>query len=637
MPIISRIGRKAPKVRLLVFAVYAVLIVGAVTMVYPFMVMLAGSTKTAVDVKDFAPIPTFWHDDAALYRKHIEGLFNESLDAMKIAYDADTPSFERLEPPAAPNERLVAAWHAFLDGADLPHYTHALGYIEGKVSKSIPMAEREFKAQLMDRFDGDVEAMNAAMGMEFPHWHAFLVVAEDYLSRRQRQLDLGFFRALREFKATQPRSLLYYFSAEGFYKTLFLKTQYSKKIDEYNRTHGTAYASYADVHLSRRLPEGTDAERKDWQTFVRSTLNPLWIRADADARPLYQAFLEAKYGNITTLNRNYGTRYAAFENMPLVEEPPGEGIVLTDWEAFLGGWSDPDTGRLHILPAEMIRIHSVDFLFRDYLQETYGSIAAVNAALGTGAKDFIDIFPPQCDAHYLAFLDMRGDLKWEFTTRNYREVLAYLLFHGRGIVNTVIYCGGAVLLALIVNPLAAYAMSRYRIPTSYKILLLLMLTMAFPPMVTQIPVFLMLRELGLLNTFAALLLPGIANGYAIFLLKGFFDSLPRELYESASLDGASEWTMFWRITMSLSKPILAVIALQAFTLAYSNFMFALLICQDERMWTLMVWLYQLQQQGQDKGPGVIYASLVIAAVPTFLVFVFAQKVIMRGIVVPVEK
>jgi multiple sugar transport system permease protein len=246
----------------------------------------------------------------------------------------------------------------------------------------------------------------------------------------------------------------------------------------------------------------------------------------------------------------------------------------------------------------------------------------------------MDILPPQKTAHYLSFLEQRRNLRWEFSTRNYRTVFDYMLFHGRGLLNTAIYCSLAVLFALIVNPLAAYAMSRYRMPSTYKVLLFLMLTMAFPPMVTQIPVFLMLREMGMLNTFAALILPGLANGYAIFLLKGFFDSLPRELYESAEIDGASEWTMFWRITMSLSKPILAVVALQSFTIAYSNFMFALLICQDERMWTLMVWLYQLQQRS---GQAVMYASLIVAAIPTFVIFVFCQKIIMRGIVVPVEK
>jgi multiple sugar transport system permease protein len=165
-------------------------------------------------------------------------------------------------------------------------------------------------------------------------------------------------------------------------------------------------------------------------------------------------------------------------------------------------------------------------------------------------------------------------------------------------------------------------------------LFFLMATMAFPAEVSLIPGFLLLKDLNLLNTFWALIVPGAANGYAIFLLKGFFDSLPRELYESAMIDGASEWRMFWGITMSLSKPILAVIALGAFTGAYGAFMFALLVCQDERMWTIMVYLYQLQQEFSQP---VVFASLIVAAVPTLLVFVFCQNIIMRGIVVPVEK
>jgi multiple sugar transport system permease protein len=161
-----------------------------------------------------------------------------------------------------------------------------------------------------------------------------------------------------------------------------------------------------------------------------------------------------------------------------------------------------------------------------------------------------------------------------------------------------------------------------------------MLTMTFPPMVAQIPEFLLLRHLGLLNTFWALILPGLANGYSIFLLKGFFDSLPKELFESAELDGAGEVRIFWQLAMSLSKPILAVTALGAFTGAYSNFLFALLICQDESMWTMMVWLFQMQG---FSGQGVIFASLLVAASPTLLVFAFCQNIIMRGIVVPVEK
>ena len=161
-----------------------------------------------------------------------------------------------------------------------------------------------------------------------------------------------------------------------------------------------------------------------------------------------------------------------------------------------------------------------------------------------------------------------------------------------------------------------------------------MATMAFPGEVTQIPAFLMLRKLGFLNTFAALIIPAAANGYSIFLLKGFFDSLPKDLYESATLDGASELRIFATITIPLSAPILAVIALGAFTAAYGAFIFALLVCQKQSMWTLMVYIYQLQQ---TYGTPIVFASLVLAAIPTLIVFTLCQNVIMRGIVVPVEK
>ena len=122
-------------------------------------------------------------------------------------------------------------------------------------------------------------------------------------------------------------------------------------------------------------------------------------------------------------------------------------------------------------------------------------------------------------------------------------------------------------------------------------------------------------HVSLLNTFAALVLPGMANGYMIFLLKGFFDTLPRDLFEAADIDGASEWTKFWSFAMGLSKPILAVIALGAFTGAYTEFMMALIIIPEPNMWTIMVWLFQLQHFSHQS---VVYASLVIAAIPTFL-------------------
>ena len=150
------------------------------------------------------------------------------------------------------------------------------------------------------------------------------------------------------------------------------------------------------------------------------------------------------------------------------------------------------------------------------------------------------------------------------------------------------------------------------------------------------PNFLMIRDLGLLNTFAALILPMMAKGYSVFLLKGFFDSLPQELYEAASIDGASEFRMFWMITMPLSLPILSVIGLYAFGLAYGSFLGAFTVCQDRKMWTLMVFLQQFQTE-MKLHPYLVMSSLVLAAIPTIVVFLCAQKVLMKGIVVPTMK
>ena len=642
MPIISKIGRKSLKVRLLIWTIYALLIAGAVTMVYPFALMVAGSTKSATDVDEFQIIPSFISTENALYAKHIEGLFNGSLEMMRSAYFSETSMFRHVEPPAEPNGKMVEEWLAFLAEADLPHYTYAVGYVStgafSTVTRGVvPHTLRKFKRELIEQFDGDIDELNRAMGTQFADWNALFIHVEDYLLRRNKPGKTPFDLTFRRFKINQPADSRYYFSAEGYYKTLFLRANYTRDIAVYNRRHGTNYTSYDDVHLDRRLPTGpgrTDMERTDWEEFTRTLLNLLWIRADAETGPHYHRFLKAKYRNIETLNRSYGTEYESFDKVPLVGESPDEGIVLSDWDAFLQGWKDPQTGRTYILPVELIRIHSLDFMFRDYLKGGYGSIGEMNAALGTAYKNRMEIIPPQRDAHYLAFKQKTGSLRWEFIKRNYITVIDYIVLHGRGILNTAIFCTLSIIAALLVNPLAAYALSRYKPPSTYKVLLLLMMTMAFPPMVTQIPVFLMLRDLSLLNTFWALILPYLANGYWIFLLKGFFDSLPKELYESAAIDGAGELRIFWQITMSLSKPILAVIALGAFTAAYTNFMYALLICQDEKMWTLMVWLYQLQQRS---GQGVIFASLIIAAIPTFLVFALCQNVIMRGIIVPVEK
>ena len=224
--------------------------------------------------------------------------------------------------------------------------------------------------------------------------------------------------------------------------------------------------------------------------------------------------------------------------------------------------------------------------------------------------------------------------KREMSTRNYRYVLDYVAINGRALINTVIFCALAVIIQLTVNPLAAYALARFPMKATARILLLLLATMAFPAEVAMIPNFLLLKNLGLLNTFAALVLPTAANGYMIFLLKGFFESLPKEVFESGQIDGASEWRMMLRLALPLSKPVMGYMGLLAFMGAYGSFLYAFLVAQDRDVWTLMVFIYQLQQIAPKS---VMMAAVTLAAVPTIFVFLLAQRVIMRGIVLPGER
>ncbi len=638
MPIISKIGHKSLKTRVLFAAMYAFLLVGSISMIYPFLLLISGSTKSAVDTPETFLLPPFIRSEKELYKKYIEGLFNEKIDEMRMAYQLETPAFKMLQTPEKINAKFASEWELFLNDKKLPVYFYESGFLEATTTRGvIPQTLREFKEQMSKRYDGDISKLNKALQCQFPSWAVFFVRVQNFINKFSVVGNTPWDESYLAFKQGVPFARRYYFSTDGFYKELFLKPQYPGGVSQFNKAHGTAFSSFSELRLSQTFPiSGTQLDKNEWEDFVRNIIHPRWLRVSTEVAPAYRAYLQDRYmDDIKLLNEKYGTSFAGFKDIdPISGVVPEFGIQASDWVAFLQGWKDPDSGKEYKIPAEFIRIESLDFVFRNWLKSKYGQIELLNKAMDVNFRTWDDILPPQRDYHYIDFKNHTGHIRKEFIVRNFLTVFDYLFSHGRALVNTVIYCLLTISCSLIVNPLAAYALSRFKPPSSYKILLFLMLTMAFPPVVTQIPNFLMLRELNLLNTFFALILPGLANGYSVFLLKGFFDSLPQELYECASLDGASEPRIFLSITMSLSKPILAVIALGAFTAAYGNFMMALLVCQDRNMWTIMPFLYELQQ---NSGQGVIFASLLVASVPTLIIFIVAQDVIMKGIVVPVEK
>lgn len=365
---------------------------------------------------------------------------------------------------------------------------------------------------------------------------------------------------------------------------------------------------------------------------------PVNRRLPWDAGGFYRAvYLPRVFGeDVAAYNAACGTAHASYSEIPFPATMPAVGAQ--PWSRFVREILNPGLVSLTPEGEEAWKAsgrNRVDFV-RSVSRPEQLRVASIDQAFAewAAARGEAGVRIPQREVDWRDFQASRGFWRWQFAVQNYVYVLDEVMIQGNGVRNTTILVALSILGALTINPMAAYALSRFRLRQSYQVLLFFLATIAFPAEVAMIPNFLLLKELGLLNTFGALVLPGLVNGFSIFLLKGFFDSLPKELYEAADIDGAGEWQIFWGFTMSLSKPILAVIALNAFIGAYSAFFFALILAPDQNMWTLMVWVYQLRQTA---GPGIVYASLLITAVPTLVVYLCAQNVILRGIVVPSEK
>ncbi|NQU40219.1 MAG: carbohydrate ABC transporter permease [Lentisphaerae bacterium] len=402
-------------------------------------------------------------------------------------------------------------------------------------------------------------------------------------------------------------------------------------VDVYNRLAGT---DYTDIN---RTPFPVPASfapgmQKLWEYF-RSEKYPLRltrIRRDAGIQKLYADFLAKEIKVLRVANELLGADYTAWEQFQVTAEAP-QGFTQYEQNAR-SVWMN----FVRSLPQEDRIVTSSEIAYQAFLLEKYGSLDAINAAYGWKLGMLEEAFPPLATAYTITFLENQRAFTTKPILANYRLIFDFLVLNGNALWVTFVLISLTILATLTINPLCAYALSRFNLPGQAKIILFMLATMAFPAMVSAIPAYLLMRDLNLLNTFFALVLPGAANGMAIFILKGFFDSLPQELYEAATIDGARELQIFKLVAMPMVKPILAINCVAAFVGAYNGWQWALIICQDKDMWTLAVWMYQASQWWREM-PWVVSAGFVIISIPTMIVFLSCQKIILKGIVIPSMK
>lgn len=401
-------------------------------------------------------------------------------------------------------------------------------------------------------------------------------------------------------------------------------------IKVYNRLAGTNYQSVSETPFP--VPsDSPEVIKRLWLEFVNSRypIRLTSIAANAELNGVYRDFLKERFKTMEYANRMLGTKSASWTDFFLTPDAP----VGADCIKLRSVWID----FVKSLPSEKRKLHSSEEAYQDFLRSRYGTLKAVNDAYGTQYQRFEEAFPSFDIAYSVTFHENEWSLSLLPVLSNYNFILSYLFSQGRALAVTAILIMFAILATLTINPMAAYALSRFGLRRKDKIILFLLATMAFPAMVSAIPAYLLMRDLSLLNTFFALILPSAANGMAIFILKGFFDSLPKELFEAATIDGAKEWQIFLVITMPLMKPILAINCLNAFIQAYNGWEWALIICQDKQMWTLAVWMYQANQWWSLDSPWIVMAGFVVVSIPTLLAFTMCQKIIMRGIILPQMK
>jgi multiple sugar transport system permease protein len=215
------------------------------------------------------------------------------------------------------------------------------------------------------------------------------------------------------------------------------------------------------------------------------------------------------------------------------------------------------------------------------------------------------------------------------TWHNYRELFAHAGM-GRYFANSLFVSTAITLLSLACNTLAGYAFAKLDFAGREKLFGALVGALVIPAQVAMLPLFLLLKYVGLVNSFAAVILPAMASVFGIFLVRQYARGLPGELLEAARVDGAGELRIFLQVVLPLLKPILVTLAVFTFLTAWNDFMWPLIALTGQQHYTLPVGLASLSREHvQDSG--LMMAGAVVTVVPVLLLFLALQRYYLRGL------
>lgn len=197
-------------------------------------------------------------------------------------------------------------------------------------------------------------------------------------------------------------------------------------------------------------------------------------------------------------------------------------------------------------------------------------------------------------------------------------------------LNSLLVATLGTMLSLLFNASAGYAFAKLRFAGRDRIFQLLVAALVIPGQVTMLPLFLMLKEMGLINSFAGVLIPVSASIFGIFLVRQYALSIPDELLEAARVDGASEGRIFWQIVVPVLTPILITLALFTFLAAWNDFLWPLIVLTDQERYTLPVALAALSREHVQDSE-MMMAGSVLTVLPVLALFLALQRYYLQGL------
>jgi multiple sugar transport system permease protein len=215
------------------------------------------------------------------------------------------------------------------------------------------------------------------------------------------------------------------------------------------------------------------------------------------------------------------------------------------------------------------------------------------------------------------------------TFEHYTALFARLHL-ARYFLNSLLIASAITAISLLINSLAGYAFAKLRFAGRDGIFRMLLSALVIPAQVAMLPLFLMLKQLGLINSWWGVIIPGMASIFGIFLIRQYALSIPDSLLEAARIDGASELRIYWLVVLPVCRPILVTLAIFTFMGAWNDFMWPLIVLTDEQMYTLPVALANLLgEHVQDTE--LMMAGSVLTVLPVMLLFIFVQRAYIEGI------